>query len=167
MKKTLIPLFVLSMLVACGTDSMQKPKGEVVSGVADSETTDAELAERIKKIEEEEKARIKEEKLNVTSLKFDKLTHDFGEVESESNNTTTFKVTNTGNKPLIIDEVKASCGCTTPNKPEGPILPGESDVITVNFHPNAGQKDKITKTITVVANTEPRLSVVSISAFVK
>lgn len=167
MKKTFIPIFAISILVACGTDSMSKPNGEVVSGVADGENTDAELAKRIQQIEAEEEARIKEEKSNVTTITFDRLSHDFGNVAPESNNNTTFRVTNTGKKPLIIDEVKASCGCTTPHKPEGPILPGKSDVITVNFHPNPGQLNEITKTITVAANTEPRLSVLSIRAFVK
>lgn len=167
MKKTLVSFLALSLLVACESESLSKPKGEIVSGVSDSQTTDAELAERIKQIEKDEAKRMEEEKLNVTSVEFDRLVHDFGTVASETNNSTTFKVTNTGKKPLIIDEVKASCGCTTPKKPEKPILPGESDVITVNFRPTEAQKNDQMKTITVAANTEPRLSVLTIKAFVK
>jgi hypothetical protein len=68
---------------------------------------------------------------------------------------------------LIIDNVKASCGCTTPQKPEKPIPPGKSDVIKVNFHPSAEQLNEIRKTITVAANTEPRLTTISVRAFVK
>lgn len=102
-----------------------------------------------------------------TSLKFDKLSHDFGKVKEESDNKTVFKVTNTGKFPLIIDAVKASCGCTTPSKPTEPIAPGKSDKIEVVFHPNVGQLNKQSKTVRVTANTEPKETVLKISAFVE
>ena len=102
-----------------------------------------------------------------TSLKFDKLTHDFGKVKEETDNKTVFRVTNTGKFPLIIDDVKASCGCTTPSKPTKPIAPGKSDKIEVVFHPNEGQLNKQSKTVRVTANTEPQETVLKISAFVE
>ncbi len=102
-----------------------------------------------------------------TSLKFDKLSHDFGKVKEESDNKTVFRVTNTGKFPLIIDAVKASCGCTTPSKPTEPIAPGKSDKIEVVFHPNVGQLNKQSKTVRVTANTEPKETVLKISAFVE
>ena len=110
-----------------------------------------------------------ESKTNVptTSLKFDKLSHDFGKVKEESDNKTVFRVTNTGKFPLIIDAVKASCGCTTPSKPTEPIAPGKSDKIEVVFHPNVGQLNKQSKTVRVTANTEPKETVLKISAFVE
>ena len=85
-----------------------------------------------------------ESKANVptTSLKFDKLSHDFGTVKEETDNKTIFRVTNTGKFPLVVDDVKASCGCTTPSKPTKPIAPGKSDKIEVVFHPNEGQLKK-------------------------
>ncbi len=102
-----------------------------------------------------------------TSLKFDKLTHDFGAVKEETDNKTVFRVTNTGKFPLIIDDVKASCGCTTPSKPTKPIAPGKSDKIEVVFHPNEGQLNKQSKTVRVTANTKPKETVLKISAFVE
>ena len=102
-----------------------------------------------------------------TSLKFDKLTHDFGKVKEETDNKTVFRVTNTGKFPLIIDDVKASCGCTTPSKPTKPIAPGKSDKIEVVFHPNEGQLNKQSKTVWVTANTEPKETVLKITAFVE
>ena len=75
----------------------------------------------------------------LTTMSFDKRYHDFGNVKQEVDNTTTFIVTNTGDKPLIIEDVAASCGCTTPQKPTAPILPGKSDKITVTFKSNPGQ----------------------------
>ena len=56
-------------------------------------------------------------------MKFDKMNHDFGNVTADTDNKTYFTVTNTGSNPLIIESVKASCGCTTPTKPEKPIMP--------------------------------------------
>ena len=102
-----------------------------------------------------------------TTLKFDKLSHDFGTVKEESDNKTIFTVTNTGKFPLIIDDVKASCGCTTPSKPTKPIAPGRSDKIEVVFHPNQGQLNNQSKTVRVMANTNPKETMLKISAFVE
>ncbi|MBU2019692.1 MAG: DUF1573 domain-containing protein [Bacteroidetes bacterium] len=168
MKITFWSLFIGLALFSCNSNSSSNSsKSEVVSTLADDENTDAELKERLKKIELEEQKREKEEKSNVTTLSFDRLKHDFGDIQGDTDNSTTFTVTNTGDKPLLINDVKASCGCTTPKKPEGPILPGKSDVITVNFHPNPDQKNEIIKTVTVTANTDPIISTLTIRAFVK
>lgn len=110
-----------------------------------------------------------ESKINAptTSLKFDKLSHDFGKIKEETDNKTIFRVTNTGKFPLIIDDVKASCGCTTPSKPTKPIAPGKSDKIEVVFHPNQGQLKNQSKTVRVMANTVPKETILKISAFVE
>ncbi len=106
-------------------------------------------------------------KVPTTTLKFNKLSHDFGTVKEETDNKTVFTVTNTGKFPLIIDDVKASCGCTTPSKPTQPIAPGKSDKIEVVFHPNEGQLENQSKTVRVTANTEPKVTKLEISAFVE
>jgi len=60
---------------------------------------------------------------------------------------------NTGNKPLIIEGVTASCGCTIPEKPEKPLLPGEEGIIKAKF--NGSGSGYIVKQVHVVANTNP------------
>lgn len=166
--KTIVLLSVATAITlsSCSENPKAK-KGEIVSTIAEGQQSDAELMEELKQIELEEKKRIQEEAANITTFTFDRLEHDFGNVKADTDNGTEFVVTNTGTKPLIIDNVKASCGCTTPQKPEKPIPPGKSDVIKVNFHPSAEQLNEIRKTITVAANTEPRLSTISVRAFVK
>ena len=72
-----------------------------------------------------------------------------------------------GNKPLIISNVSASCGCTMPKKPEKPIAPGKSDVIEVVFKSKPSMKNEIKKTITVTANTIKKIHKLEIRAFVK
>jgi len=140
---------------------------EIESSVVATEMSQKELEESLAKVraEEEEKERLMNE--SSTSLSFDKLVHNFGDVKEEVSNTTTFKVTNTGDKPLIIENVEASCGCTTPQKPEKPILPGKTDVITVSFKANAGQVGEQSKAVTVTANTKEKVHKLEIKAFVK
>ncbi len=104
---------------------------------------------------------------SLTSLRFDKMNHDFGKIKEDTDNKTVFRVTNTGKFPLTISDVKASCGCTTPSKPTKPIAPGKSDKIEVVFHPKVGQLKKQTKTIRVKANTEPEETVLTITGFVE
>lgn len=77
-------------------------------------------------------------------------TIDYGTVTKETDDgIRKFEFTNTGDAPLIIKEVRSTCGCTVPSKPTEPIMPGKSDVITVKYNMNPGP---IRKTITVETN---------------
>ena len=125
------------------------------------------LKNELSEVEKEEKERLESEANNITTMSFDKLEHDFGKVKADTDNKTVFYVTNTGKKPLIIEGVSASCGCTTPKKPEKTIAPGMSDEIQVSFKPNVGQLGEQNKTVTVTANTTPDIVVLKIKANVK
>lgn len=165
MKNLIFILVCISLFVGCSQE--EKKNEEVVSSIAAGGQSEEELKESLKEFEVQERKRIEEEKRSSTSLKFDKIRHDFGNVKPDSENSCRFKVTNTGENPLIISNVSASCGCTTPHKPEQPIAPGASDFIEVGFHPKPGQENEIIKTVTVTANTIPKISEISIRAFVK
>ena len=102
-----------------------------------------------------------------TTMKFDRMKHDFGKVKEDTDNKTFFTVTNTGTNPLIIESVKGNCGCTVPKKPEKPIMPGKSDKIEVVFHPKEGQLKEQNKTVRVQANTNPNEMILKVSAFVE
>ncbi|HTB99283.1 MAG TPA: DUF1573 domain-containing protein [Ferruginibacter sp.] len=65
-----------------------------------------------------------------------------------------FSFTNSGDKPLIIIKATASCGCTIADKPEQPILPGDTGSIRVIFN-SAGKRGHNHKTITVESNAYP------------
>lgn len=169
MRKAVVFGFVFSLAAACSSESEIKDlRGEeVTSSLVSNSQSQKELEESLAKIrqEEEEKERIAKE--SRTTLEFDRVSHDFGEVKAEMENKTTFIVKNTGDNPLIIENVEASCGCTTPKKPEKPILPGQSDEIAVSFKSNPGQTGEQNKTVTVTANTEERLHKLEVRAFVK
>ena len=99
-------------------------------------------------------------------LKFNKTEHDFGEIEKGKPVETVFSYTNSGTAPLVITDIKSSCGCTVPEDwSREPLAPGKSGKFTVTY--NASGSNKISKTITVTANTEKGSEVVTIKAFVK
>jgi hypothetical protein len=83
-------------------------------------------------------------------ITFDKDVHDYGVVEYAGNGTCEFTVTNTGDQPLLIQEAKASCGCTVPSYPKEPIAPGASATITVKY--NTKRPGSINKSIRIVSN---------------
>ncbi|MEO8933908.1 MAG: DUF1573 domain-containing protein, partial [Xanthomarina sp.] len=89
-----------------------------------------------------------------------------GEMEANENVETVFNYTNTGESPLVITDIKSSCGCTVPQDwSKQPLNPGESGHFTVKF--NGTGSNKVSKTVTVTANTESGKETVKISAFVK
>lgn len=167
MKKLAYLSVVLLITASCGEVTKEHKSNSSESTFAAGGESEKELTESLKDVLKEEEEKEKLEKENTTTCTFNELIHDYGNVKPESDNTCFFIVTNTGKKPLIIDKVDASCGCTTPIKPEKPILPGQSDKIKVVFHPKAEQLGEQNKTVTVTANTEPRITILKIKAFVK
>lgn len=85
-------------------------------------------------------------------IEFDSTIIDYGTIENGSDGERVFSFTNTGNADLIITNVKSSCGCTIPKKPEDPIAPGESSEIVVRYDTN--RVGPFRKTITVSTNQE-------------
>lgn len=86
-------------------------------------------------------------------IKWEKSTHDFGEIHQGDKVEHTYAFTNTGNEPLIITNVQVTCGCTTPKGwPKDPIAPGQKSSITVAFN-SAGKIGKQNKVVTVVSNS--------------
>lgn len=87
---------------------------------------------------------------NGPKIEFKSDTIDYGTVsKGEDNGVRVFEFTNTGDAPLIITDVKSTCGCTVPSKPKEPIQPGQSSKIEVKYNMNPGP---IRRTITVLSN---------------
>ncbi len=88
------------------------------------------------------------------TIHFDKQDHDFGKInEADGKVTTVFYFKNEGMSPLVLSNVRASCGCTTPKWTRQPIEPGQAGEITVTYNPN-GRPGNFTKTITVTSNAD-------------
>jgi len=84
-------------------------------------------------------------------IEFVEKSHNFGNVIEGEIAKYEFKFTNTGTEPLVLQNVHASCGCTTPKWPREAIAPGESGVIIAEYNSN-GRPGTFNKQITVTSN---------------
>lgn len=146
MKKVILGLSTLCLVAftSCKEDAASKIKAENVAVAAERDASVGDFA----------------------VLTFDKSEHDFGEIEEGTPVETVFTYTNTGKTPLVISDIKSTCGCTVPKDwSKEPLAPGATDKFTVKY--NGKGKNNITKTVTVTANTEKGKEAVKIKAFVK
>ncbi len=93
-------------------------------------------------------------------LTFENETIDFGTIAAKENGIRAFKFTNTGNAPVVISQVKSSCGCTVASKPEKPILPGETAQIEVSY--DTKKIGTFSKSVTVISNAKEERMVLKI-----
>lgn len=92
---------------------------------------------------------------NAPILNLKEENYVFGEVAEGPQVTHEFKFTNNGKEPLVLSNVRASCGCTTPSWPKEPILPGKESTILVTYN-TQGRPGPFTKSITITSNaSEP------------
>lgn len=91
-------------------------------------------------------------KTDVAVFTWDNTSHDFGKIKQGTPVTHEFKFTNSGKTPLVITNVQASCGCTTPDWTKEPVMPGGQGFIKATF--NAASPGAFSKTVTVTANIE-------------
>ncbi|MEN8117449.1 MAG: DUF1573 domain-containing protein [Bacteroidota bacterium] len=102
-----------------------------------------------------------------SKIVFEEMTHNFGTFkESDGVQKTTFKFTNSGQAPLALSNVRASCGCTSPKWTREPVAPGESGSIDVSYNPK-NRPGSFNKTVTVSSNAENRTVVLHITGQVQ
>lgn len=85
----------------------------------------------------------------------DPVTQDLGTLTKGQVVEISWKFKNTGTKPLTIEDVRAGCGCTTPDKPTEPIAPGAEGVIKAKFD-SQNFTGHVTKEVNVLANNSNR-----------
>lgn len=95
-------------------------------------------------------------------MSFEDSKYDFGEIIQGEKITHSYSFTNTGDAPLIISSVKASCGCTVPTWDREPIEPGGSGKIKVVFN-SEDKHGTQSKDITIVSNAVPNTSVLRLT----
>lgn len=78
-------------------------------------------------------------------IKVNTETHNFGKIKQNVPVTYFFEITNTSDKPVVIESATASCGCTVPEKPAQPIMPGKTDKVKVVY--NAANVGPINKDV--------------------
>ena len=102
---------------------------------------------------------------NAAEFKFEQTEHDFGTLDEGPKVTHVFNFTNIGKEPLIITSARASCGCTVPQKPEKPVLPGEVGEITVTYN-TKGRVGNFNKAITLTSNAKQSTFILKIKGVV-
>jgi hypothetical protein len=144
MKKLFIVLFACFSIVACTTgDKKSKEKMAGDDIVKDS-------------IANAQKMEIINDTANYTTIKWlDSTYRNFGKVKEGEALEVSFRFINTGDKNLIISDVRPGCGCTDGQKPEEPIAPGKEGVIKAKFNSKGQHIGEARKNITVTANTKP------------
>ena len=88
---------------------------------------------------------------NAPTMAFEFETYDFGDIKEGDDASVDFVFTNSGAEKLIITDVKASCGCTTPFWSKEPVMPGEKGQITAKYN-TQGRPGTFNKAITITSN---------------
>jgi len=139
MKKILFVWSVVILAAACNSNDK--------TAANDKSKTDS--------LSEAQKNNAITDSVNYTTIEWvDSTNHNYGKIKEGQVLDVSFKFKNTGNKPLVISSVTASCGCTVPEKPENAFAPGEEGVIRAKFDSN-GKVGMQQKTVYVKANTTP------------
>lgn len=94
-------------------------------------------------------------------IKFETSTHNFGKIPKEKPVSIAFSFTNTSVKPLIIEDATAECGCTKPEFPKKPVMPGQKGTISVTY--DAKEPGAFTKKVTVKLVNVKETKVLTIS----
>lgn len=128
MKKLLFIAMLAGSLAACQSNATSD---------SDSDTTKIALADAPK-------------------AEFEKLSYDFGTIEMGEKVMYEFKFKNVGKSPLVVKNATATCGCTVPQVPGAPVLPGETATIKVQFD-SQGKLGKQDKVVTITSNANPEM----------
>ena len=137
MKNLLLVLVAAVSLAACQT--------------ADKKTSGKELSD-------EERMNALKDSSNFTTIQWlDSTYRDLGTAKEGAKVEVSFRFKNTGNHNLVISNVSAQCGCTTPDWPKQPIAPGKEEVIKAVFNSETRTGEN-RKEVYVQANTLPQSS---------
>lgn len=105
-------------------------------------------------------AQAQEQPTEGAKIQFAEKVINYGKIEKGANGTRVFKFKNEGTEPLVLNSVRASCGCTTPKWTREPIAPGAEGNITVKYDTN--RMGNFHKTVTVNSNATNKTVVLTI-----
>ena len=90
-------------------------------------------------------------------FQFSEMEYDFGTIQEGKVIERVFNFTNNGQAPLVISNITASCGCTSPDWTKAPVQPGETGFVKVVFN-SAAKSGAQSPTVTIQANTNPSVT---------
>ena len=139
MKKYFLFFLIPAALLSC--DVKRKDK------IADDSKTDSLKLVLQKQVEDNAMK-------NTTIVEIIDSAYNFGTITEGEKVEYSYRFKNTGTNPLVIFNATASCGCTVPEKPEKPILPGETGFIKVVFN-SSGKRGHNEKDVNITSNANP------------
>ncbi|MBC7922122.1 MAG: DUF1573 domain-containing protein [Ferruginibacter sp.] len=148
-KPLYLSAFVALSLLACNPENREQADATTQPGATAAVATSNPAAETTPAAE-----------TDAPLMTFTETVHDFGNIKEGDVVKHTFKFTNTGKSPLIIQNASAPCGCTTPSWTKEPVAPGGNGEVTVQFN-SQGKVGQQNKVVTIVANTQPDITTVT------
>ncbi len=151
MLKNMLLIAVVLLMVACNDSTVAKnvnDQGTLVEGG---------IAEIIRNPVTADQEEVDTSK--VAKITFSEPTYEFSRVDAGAVVTHEFSFINNGKVPLIISDVRSTCGCTVADWPKTPIAPGAGGVIPVRFD-TKNKNGNQNKPITITANTVPAKTIV-------
>jgi len=155
MKKLILIFFSTVFFFACSESESTTTKGKA----AQTTETSSPIRMPVSAVEEVDTDVL-------PKMTFESLEYDFGVVREGKKVEHVFEFENTGEEPLLIGEANSTCGCTVPEFPKDYIQPGKKGKIKVIFD-SKNLEGKVTKPITLIANTYPRETKLHIKGVVK
>ncbi|WP_375558952.1 DUF1573 domain-containing protein [Bernardetia sp. OM2101] len=155
---TFLILGMSSFFVACSGEKSSEASTDETSAsteIANTVTDDASTAVTTEVANTEA-----EVVANMAAITFEETEHDFGNIKQGETVDHTFKFTNTGENPLVVTNVKGSCGCTASDWTKEPVAPGAEGSVTLSFN-SSGKVGAQNKTATITANIEGGQTVIS------
>lgn len=138
----------LFLMTACGTE----PKKEM----SVDDLRSAKKIDNAHEVRSQVAEIVPSDTVNVPKMTFEDEVYDFGQVKQGDVVLHRFKFTNTGKKPLLINNARSTCGCTVPLWPKEAIAEGEEGVITVEFN-TKNRVGKQSKPVTITTNAYPNV----------
>jgi len=163
MKDLLLLVIIASLAFSCSNKRLENNIKSLEKRVAVLERKLNKVPKKRKNPNSELLSQQKNDKF--PTFTFSKTTWDFGTINEGDIIDHIFEFENTGDFPLIIQKATATCGCTVPEWPNKPIKVGEKGVIKVKFN-SYNKKNKQTKYVTILANTQPAQTRLKITGMV-
>lgn len=162
-KSLFLLVFFAAGLIACNNTDLEQRLTGLEKRVAELEggkpkPADLTLAQNVQTAEEVPAG-------PAPKFKFEEEEFDFGNIKEGDVVSHTFKFTNVGEGPLVIQNASASCGCTVPNWTKTPIPVGETGEVHVKFD-SSNKPGVQNKTVTITANTIPEVTRLTIKSVV-
>lgn len=102
--------------------------------------------------------------MSAQEFQFEKEVINYGKITKGDDGKRIFEFTNIGDAPLIIEDIKTSCDCAVPERPNRPIMPGEKSTLTVEY--DTSKVGGFSKTITIFSNAKNEIKKIKVKGYI-